>query len=131
MSETAELSVDPRFRRLYRLRWTGVVLVVTSFLVYLYSQGRVTVRCHQDCYGASPQSSYGSLPYEPGHAWTHYANSWQWDVQHGLTQFALLASVVGLGMAAMTLRSPLWLYGAAAGALTAWLAWVLLAPAIP
>jgi hypothetical protein len=111
------------------LRWGGAVLLVTTVVVFFFSGHRANVRCHQECFGAPPLDSYGSLTYEPGHAWTRYAGSWQWSVQHGLTQFALIAGLVGLAFAVFSERNPIRLYAVSVVALVAWVIWLLLSPA--
>ena len=55
------------------------------------------------------------------------------QVERGLSKSdrqRLIASLVGLGLAAWTLRSPMWLYGLATTALVAWVAWVVMSPAV-
>ena len=116
----------PATRRTW-LRWAPAVLVVTATL-FLLSDNRNHFRCHQDCYGPPPFDGYGSQTYEPGHPWTSYAHSWQWSVQHGLTELALLAGLIGLGMT-LSERKPARIYAVAIVALAAWAVWVLPTPA--
>lgn len=113
------------------LRSVGVATVVASVVVWLVSRGRSVFRCRQECYGAPPLDQYGSLTYEPGHPWTYYADSWQWSAQHGLTQLAVVASLVGLGLALWSRRSPLPAFGLTVVALAAWGLWAALSPPIP
>src|SRR4051812_20206554 len=67
-----------------KARRARIAAGVWAFLVFVFllvASDRDRVRCHQTCYGDAPLSSYGSLTYEPGHPWTRYAHSWQWDAQ--------------------------------------------------
>jgi hypothetical protein len=113
-----------------RLRWFAGLMIVTSGTVFLISRGRTQFRCRQECYGKPALEQYGSLTYEPGHAWTRYADSWQWSVQHGLTQLAVIASIVGLALAATSSRNPVPAFGVTALGVTGWIVWVLLSPPI-
>lgn len=115
----------------FGLRLFAALVVGVAGAVFLVSRSRAVFRCRQECYGDSPLDRYGSLTYEPGHAWTQYADSWQWGAQHGLAQFAVLSSLVGLALAATSKRSPALALGMTAIALAAWLVWVLLSPPIP
>jgi hypothetical protein len=117
-------------RRLH-LRWVAAGMVAISVVVFLASRSRAVFRCHQDCFGDPPLDRYGSLTYEPGHAWTRYADSWQWSAQHGLAQFAVVASLIGLGLALTARRNPLPAFVLTIVGLAAWTVWVLLAPPIP
>jgi hypothetical protein len=72
-------------------RWIGRGIHVWTFvalLVLLNEQRRDGIRCDQDCYG-----TYRT--YEPGHAWTNYTDSWQWDAQNILMTIAFLTAVAG------------------------------------
>lgn len=120
-----------RFAGRARLRWFAGLVVVTSIVVFLVSRNRAVFRCHQECYGDAPLDRYGSLTYEPGHAWTRYADSWQWSAQHGLAQFAVITSLVALALAMSSRRNPVPAFGLTAVGLTAWIVWVLLSPPIP
>jgi len=76
---------DPR-------RWIGRGVAFWTFLTLLLllnEQRRDTVRCDQDCYGSH-------RTYEPGHPWTNYDNTWQWDAQNGLMTVSFIASVAAL-----------------------------------
>lgn len=111
--------------------FAAVLLAATSGLAFAISHGRSAFRCRQECYGDPPRYGYGSLTYEPGHPWTHYADSWQWGVHHGLSQLAVAASIVGLVLVATRRREHPVAFAAAALCLAAWTVWALLAPPIP
>lgn len=113
------------------LRSIAGLVTLASLVLYFESRSRVSFRCRQECYGTPPRSVDGSLTFEPGHPWTNYADSWQWSAQHGLTQLAVVAALVGLAMAATPRRNPLPALGVATLGLAAWAVWVLLGPPIP
>jgi hypothetical protein len=114
-------------RRRSQFQRGGIVLATTAFFLFFASDNRNTGRCLQECYGDASRDFYGSRPYEPGHAWTSYADSWQWSAQHGLTQLALLASFLGFA-ATFAERNPLKLYVVSTAALVTWAIWVALTP---
>lgn len=114
-----------------RLRWAGAALFSAALVLFLASGNRASLRCGQDCFGAPPLDRYGSLTYEPGHPWTSYAGSWQWSAQHGLTQVAVVLSLIGLALAFFSQRNPMRVYLLAIVALVAWLAWLSLSPPVP
>jgi hypothetical protein len=120
----------PRVRRVL-LRGFAAVIALIAVAVWLVSRDRAIYRCHEDCLGEPALDRYGSLTYEPGHPWTHYADSWQWSAQHGLAQFAALASIIGLALALTSRRNPLPAFALTTVALTGWGFWVLVSPAIP
>lgn len=112
-------------------RWVGGLMVVAAFAAWLHSQSRASLRCHQECYGEPPRDGFGSRTFEPGHPWTQYADSWQWSVQHGLVQLAVLVGIAGLGLALTRRRGPVALFGVTALLLAGWAVWVLLSPPVP
>jgi hypothetical protein len=70
-------------------RWIGRGVGFCTFLTLLLllnEQRRDGIRCDQDCYG-----TYRT--YEPGHPWTNYTDSWQWDAQNVLMTISFLVSV--------------------------------------
>lgn len=128
---TADFSTavaEPGGRRL--LPWIAGLLALTSAVLLVVSWGRDATRCGESCYGRPAQSRYGSLTYESGHPWTSYADSWQWGAQNGVAHVALLAALVGLGLMAMSRRSPAPALWVAAVAMATWTVWVLTSPAV-
>jgi hypothetical protein len=110
-----------------RRRWIGRGVGVWSFLcllLLLNEQRRDGVRCDQDCYG-----EYRT--YEPGHAWTNYTDSWQWDAQNILMSFAFAASVAALVfLLAGRRRRAVILTLVSLGLSAAFIAWVQLSPPV-
>lgn len=124
----------PRAWGLARRTWLRLfasAVTVASGAAFVISMRRTSNRCHQDCYGAAPRGDYGSLSYEPGHSWTHYAGSWQWSAQEVLAILAFVASAVALWLAVARAGRPRLALAIAGTALATWVAWVLLSPSIP
>src|SRR3954453_5555245 len=88
------------------LRWLAGILVLATFVGLDYSLNRDALRCRQACYGAPATDRYGSSTYEPGHPWTNYATSWQWEAQNTMAHVAFFAACVGLALAATRSRDP-------------------------
>ena len=91
MSSWRESDFRERDRKNPR-RWIGRgvhVWTILSLFILLNEQRRDGVRCDQDCYG-----TYRT--YEPGHPWTNYTDSWQWDAQNILMTIAFLVAVAGV-----------------------------------
>jgi len=65
------------------------VVGVFTLVLLLVDLNRDGERCEQECYG-----TYRT--YEPGHAWTNYPDSWQWDAQNALAAPAFISVVVAL-----------------------------------
>jgi len=81
-------------------------------------------RCEQECFGVY-------RTYEPGHPWTNYADSWQWDAQNALAAVAfILAVIAALSLVGEHLRRAVALTGLSWGFSAAWLVWNALSPAI-
>jgi hypothetical protein len=73
-------------------RWIGRAVVIYAFLnllLLLNEQRRDGIRCDQDCYGEF-------ITYEPGHAWTNYPDSWQWDAQNILMTISFLVAIAAV-----------------------------------
>jgi lipoprotein signal peptidase len=73
-------------------RWIGRGIgawAVLCLLVLLNEQRRDSTRCDQDCFGIY-------RTYQPGHPWTNYTDSWQWDAQNILMTIAFLVSLAGV-----------------------------------
>src|SRR5437763_2949623 len=115
---------DPR----RRLRIACAVLAAVSVIVLAVSLHRDDLRCGQSCYGVAPSDRFGSLTYEPGHRWTAYATSWQWDAQSTLAFVAVVASLVAFGLAMTSRRRPHVALVPGAVATVGWIAWVALTP---
>ena len=71
-------SVEPRLIR----RGVSLATLFTTVLL-LFDLNRDAERCEQECFG-----TYRT--YEPGHAWTNYPDSWQWDAQNAIMGVAFL-----------------------------------------
>jgi hypothetical protein len=94
-----------------------------SVVILLFDLNRDAERCEQDCYG-----TYRT--YEPGHAWTNYADSWQWDAQNGIAAVAFFLGVGAFVFQLAERRSRAVALAMASVALVAaWLLWVTLSPA--
>ncbi len=110
-----------------RRRWIGRGIgawAFVSLLVLLNEQRRDSVRCDQDCYG-----TYRT--YEPGHPWTNYTDSWQWDAQNILMTIAFLFSLGGVGFLLAQRRRRAVILTVASIVLTAaFIAWVQLSPPV-
>jgi hypothetical protein len=129
IERVADAFAPPTSRAANRPRaWAGAVVAISAIVVFFLGNRRVGMRCGQECFGEAPRSDYGSLTYEPGHAWTRYAGSWQWGAQNGLAVLALLAGLVGWSLGAFSERNPIRLYFVALVAGAAWVVWVLLSP---
>jgi len=106
-------------------RWIGRGIGVWAFaclLVLLNEQRRDGVRCDQDCYG-----TYRT--YEPGHPWTNYTDSWQWDAQNILMTIAFLVGVGGVVFLLAQRRRRAVVFTVASIVLTvAFIGWVQLSP---
>jgi lipoprotein signal peptidase len=108
-------------------RWIGRGVAAWTFvclLILLNEQRRDGVRCDQDCYG-----TYRT--YEPGHAWTNYTDSWQWDAQNLLMTIAFLVSIAASVFLLMQRRRRAVVFTFASIALSAiFIAWVQLSPPV-
>ena len=110
-------------RRRWINRGIGVFTLLTLLLL-LNAQRRDGIRCDQDCFG-----TYRT--YEPGHAWTNYIDSWQWDAQNALMAVAFIVALAGfLYMLGGRRRRALILTAVSAGFSIAYLTWVQLSPPI-
>jgi len=110
-------------RRRWINRGIGLVTFLTLLLL-LNAQRRDGVRCDQDCFG-----TYRT--YEPGHPWTNYDDSWQWDAQNALMAVAFIVSVAGLFyMLGGRRRRALILTAVSLGFSAVYLTWVQLSPPI-
>ena len=108
-------------------RWIGRAIgawVVLSLLILLNEQRRDGIRCDQDCYG-----TYRT--YEPGHPWTNYTDSWQWDAQNILMAIAFLVAVGGgIFVLAQKRRRAIVLTVASIILTAAFITWVQLSPPV-
>ena len=108
-------------------RWIGRAIVLSTVLtlgLLLHGQRRDSIRCDQDCYG--PYRTY-----EPGHPWTNYNDSWQWDAQNGLLSLAFILAVAAfVFLLASRRRRAVILTFVSLGLSGAWIAWVKLSPPI-
>jgi hypothetical protein len=111
---------SPRPRRIRR----GVVLSTGLTLVLLLvALNEDSERCEQECFG-----TYRT--YEPGHPWTNYDDSWQWDAQNAIAAVAFILAVVGaLSLVGDHLRRAVVLTVLSWGFSAAWIIWNALSPA--
>jgi hypothetical protein len=116
-----------RRRPLERGTFAAVVTVVAFFVCLLAVQHEGS-KCRDACYDGGVLRSY-----QPGHAWTAYEGSWQWQGQWALGVGALVLAVAALAtLGRFRLRRftpPL--SGLALALAVAWVAWRVLEPAIP
>jgi hypothetical protein len=117
----------PRRRRLIERGATSAVATLLAFVVFLAAIQHEYKDCGDACYDG------GLRTYEPGHGWTAYQGSWQWQGQWAL---ALLALVLGFAAIATSTRMGLtrWTRGlllATVVCSAAWIAWRVLEPAVP
>ena len=127
-ADLVAVTTPPRRMRAARRAGAATVAVATAVVVVVASS-RDQTRCGQGCYGTPAQDRFGSLTYEPGHAWTRYAGSWQWSAQAGLAYLAVLATLVGVVAGLASRRGSGAAFTIAALAVAGWIAWVLLSPA--
>lgn len=124
----AEVTPAEWLRSRARVRAMAIALLPIATVVFLFAYGRNQMRCKDLCFGPPPLSKYGSITYEPGHAWTRYAGSWQWGAQAGLAYLGLAAALVGLGLAATDSRNPKPALVVSIVAMISWGTWVGLSP---
>jgi hypothetical protein len=94
-----------------------------GFLIFLLAIQHESTNCKDACFDGGQRTP------EPGHAWTAYESSWQWQAQWAL---GLIALVLGLGAVFASSRY-IWRRRAAALVMATTLAsaaWIL-EPAIP
>jgi hypothetical protein len=112
-------TVQPRLIR----RGVSVATLFTTVLL-LFDLNRDGERCEHECFG-----QYRT--YEPGHPWTNYADSWQWDVQNAIVGAAFLLALVAFGFRlASQLRRAVVLTGISLLLGASWLVWVALSPPV-
>jgi hypothetical protein len=109
------------------VRGTGVWLLAgATFVLLLVDIQHDNDRCGQDCYDGGLRTN------EPGHSWTSYEGSWQWEAMFVLGIAAFVAAIGATFAVRHADRSPraARLMPVLALALTiAWIAWRVLAPA--
>ena len=111
-------SLEPR-----RIRRGVVVSAGLTLVLLLFALNEDSERCEQECFG-----TYRT--YEPGHPWTNYTDSWQWDAQNAIAAVAfILAVAAALSLVGDHLRRAVALTGASWGFSAAWLLWNALSPA--
>ena len=96
---------------------------MTAFVVLLMAVQRDPDRCHPNCFDGSDHT------FEPGHVWTAYRGSWQWEVQHAMGWLALFASFWALYAAGRrSRRLTVASLGLTVGLLVVWIVWVTVQP---
>jgi hypothetical protein len=114
-------------RRLWERGITTSLVAVATFFVFLFAAQHEAANCEDACYGGPLRT------YEPGHAWTAYDGSWQWQAQWGMGLIAFLLGLAALAtvsryrLRAWTVRLSVVALVVAAG----WIAWRFLEPPIP
>ena len=104
-------------------RGVGLCTFLTLVLL-LVDLNRDGERCEQECFGTF-------RTYEPGHPWTNYPDSWQWDAQNAIAGVAfVLAAVAFLYMLGGRLQRAVIVMAASLALSAAWIAWVALSPPI-
>ena len=110
-------------RRRVVVRALAVALAVTGFVVLLMDVQRDPNRCHQNCFDGSDNT------FEPGHVWTAYASSWQWEAQLVIGWVAFFAGVWALWAAGRRSRRETVASLVVSIALIAtWIVWVTVQP---
>jgi hypothetical protein len=95
-----------------------------TLVLLLVDLNHDAVRCDQDCFG-----SYRT--FEPGHAWTSYPGSWQWDAQNAIAGVAFVLAVVAfVYRLGSRVRRAAILMGASLLLSAVWIGWVALSPPI-
>ncbi len=102
----------------------GVVLSTgLTFVLLLVSLNEDQERCEQECFG-----TYRT--YEPGHPWTNYNDSWQWDAQNAIAAVGFIFAVIAaISLVGDHLRRAVVLTVVSWGFSATWLIWQALAPA--
>jgi hypothetical protein len=111
--------VQPR-----RIRRGVSLATLFTLVLLLVDLNRDAARCDQDCFG-----SYRT--YEPGHAWTSYPGSWQWDAQNAIAGVAFVLAVVAFAYRlGSKLRRAVIVMGVSLLLSAVWIGWVALSPPI-
>jgi hypothetical protein len=119
----ADLRVRQSARGRQAVRLVAWATAVTGFVVLLLDIQRDPNRCHQNCFDGSDNT------FEPGHVWTAYAGSWQWDAQLVIGWLAFLASLWALYAAGRKGRGQtIASLGLAIGLAAVWIVWVTVQP---
>ena len=94
-----------------------------TLVLLLIALNEDSERCEQECFG-----TYRT--YEPGHPWTNYLDSWQWDAQIAIAGVAfVLAVVAAVSLVGEHLRRAVVLTSLSWVCSASWIAWVALSPA--
>jgi hypothetical protein len=118
----------PPPRRLLERGVTAAIVTALTFVVMMAAVQHESRDCAFAC-----RDGDGILPYEPGHAWTAYQESWQWQAQ-----WLLGIGALGFALAALATSTRFawrrWTLAANVAAVVcalAWIAWRVLEPPIP
>lgn len=118
----------PRRRRVLERGWASAAVCVFAFLVLMFAISHENQDCGDRCFDGD-----GILPYEPGHAWTAYQESWQWQAQWLMAVGAMVLAVAALA-ASSRYAWRRWTLACNVGAVVlalGWIAWVGLEPPLP
>lgn len=83
MSQVREAGTPNRFRPTLVAAVLGASVLVPMLLLFLGAWLRWAMKCDEGCYLRDQ---------EPGHAWTRYEGSWQWDAQFAVAVAGLVAA---------------------------------------
>jgi hypothetical protein len=118
----------PRRAKLIQGTALAAGVTVVTFFIMLLAIGHESQDCGHNCHDGD-----GILAHEPGHPWTGYQDSWQWQAQWLLGVGSLVLAFAAL-VASTRSRWRRWTpAGLVLAGLCAagWVAWVLLEPANP
>jgi hypothetical protein len=117
----------PTERPLLERRWVSVTIAVATFIVFMYAIAHENNACRGACYDISER------PYESGHPWTAYQDSWQWQVQWllGVGGFGAALAALATSSRARLRRWTLALEGPAVLLSAGWILWRALEPGLP
>jgi hypothetical protein len=119
----ADLQAQPGRAKVRLVRVLAWATAVTGFVVLLMDVQRDPNRCHPDCFDGSDST------FEPGHVWTAYVSSWQWDAQLMLGWGACAFAFWALYAAGRRARWQTWAsLGLALGCIVAWIVWITVQP---
>lgn len=118
-----DLSVRQPRGRLWMVRLLACATAVTGFVVLLMDVQRDPNRCHPNCFDGSDNT------FEPGHVWTAYFDSWQWEAQLVLGWLAFLVSLWALYAAGRrSRRETVASLGLSVALIAVWIVWLTVQP---
>lgn len=94
MPDVADPHTGPQPRKPLAAAGAGVVVLVPALVLFTGAWLRWRMKCDEGCYD-KPAGAH-----EPGHAWTSYTTSWQWDAQFALAAGGVVAAVATVWLTA-------------------------------